>query len=318
MGNNNEYVVLENVTKHYRDVVALDSVSFQIAQGGVFGYIGPNGAGKTTTIKILVGLLTAFQGRVFIAGKPMPRDKDQIHKMLGYLPQQVAFQDWRTVDHALRSFGKLSGMDAGELDRRIEDVLGLLDLTPSRFRRVSELSGGTIQRLGLAQALLHAPRLLVLDEPLAGLDPTSRTRVKTVIRRLSQQGTTILFSSHILSDVQDVADKIAILNQGHLVHIGTLDELTRKMQLTDEVEVVLSRDSGCWQKIAPLPGIRTIEARSPNQLRAYLQQDVDRDEAIHRLIVSLVEAGCYIRSLQPVTRSLDELYLRSLEGEKGV
>jgi ABC-2 type transport system ATP-binding protein len=307
-------LVVEDFRKRYDGFVAVGGISFEVKRGEVFGYIGPNGAGKTTTIKTLVGLLTQFEGTVAIAGQRMPQNKGEVHKMLGYLPQQVAFQDWRTVDHTLRTFGQLSGMARGALDERIGEVLGLLDLAPVRFKRVGALSGGTAQRVGLAQALLHAPPLLVLDEPLASLDPTSRHQVKTVIRQLSREGTTILFSSHILSDVQDVATRIAILNKGRLMHVGTLEELLQELRLADEVEVVLSRNSGCWDQMARPAGVLTIEERAHDKLLVHLEPRADRDNTVHELLVNLLAGGCRIRSFQPVARSLDDIYLKSLEG----
>jgi ABC-2 type transport system ATP-binding protein len=326
--NKDAFVIFDDVTKRYRDTVALDDVSFQIGQGEIFGYIGPNGAGKTTTIKIMVGLLSEFQGQVTIGGCSMPAARGQVHELLGYLPQQVAFQEWRTVDHALRTFGRLSGIESGDLDRRIEEVLGLLLLTPARYKKVSELSGGMIQKVGLAQALLHDPKFLVLDEPLSGLDPASRHQVKMVIRQLSQSGTTVLFSSHILSDVQDVATKIGILSQGRLMHVGTLEELKEHLRLTDEVEVVLSHNSGRCQELEALPGIARIEATSDSMLKVHLNgreghegptadAASERDETIHQLLVGLIERDCRVRSLQPVSRSLDQIYLSYLDGGEG-
>ena len=172
-------------------------------------------------MKILIGLITDFQGEVLIGGYQMPKQKDEIHKLLGYLPQNVAFQEWRTVDHALKIFGKLSGLKDEELDAHIPEVLDLVSLTDVRHKKISQLSGGMTQKVGLAQALLHNPKLLVLDEPLGGLDPLSRHQLKNIVLELGRKGTTILFSSHILSDVQDVADRIGILSHGHLKQVGT-------------------------------------------------------------------------------------------------
>lgn len=169
--------MLHNVSKRYRQVVALDNVSLSIEPGEIFGYIGPNGAGKTTTIRILVGLITDFQGQVTIAGQSRAAIRGRLQKILGYLPQEVGFQEWRTVEHALTTFGLLSGLSDSQLQRRIAEVLDLLYLTPVRRKTIAHLSGGMVQKLGLAQALLHNPPLLVLDEPLAGLDPASRHHV---------------------------------------------------------------------------------------------------------------------------------------------
>jgi ABC-2 type transport system ATP-binding protein len=221
----NEFVVLRDVSKSYGSFRALDNVSFEIKEGEIFGYIGPNGAGKTTTMKILVGLISDFQGEVLVGGCRIPEQKGEIHKLLGYLPQNVAFQEWRTVDHALQTFGKLSGLTDEKIEGRISEVLDLLSLSDVRHKKISQLSGGMVQKVGLAQALLHNPKLLVLDEPLAGLDPLSRRQLKDIVLELGKNGSTVVFSSHILSDVQDVANRIGILSRGRLKQVGTLDEL---------------------------------------------------------------------------------------------
>ena len=234
-------IVFEQVSKRYENFPALDGVSFKIREGEILGYIGPNGAGKTTTIKILVGLIKEFDGTYYFGKKLMPENLTSLHKMLGYLPQDVAFQEWRTVDHALKTFGKLSRLkNPEELESRIDHVLALFDLTAVRNKKIVKLSGGMIQKLGLAQALLHKPKVLILDEPLSGLDPSSRYKVKATLRDLAKSGTTIFFSSHILSDVQDVATKIALINKGRLLKVGTLEELKSDSFATNQIEIQLS------------------------------------------------------------------------------
>src|SRR4030066_1566210 len=198
--NDNEFVTIRNLAKDFGGFHALNNVSFTIKEGEIFGYIGPKGAGKTTTMKILVGLITDFQGEVSIGGCRIPKQKEEVHKLLGYLPQNVAFQEWRTVNNALTTFGRLSGLTAKQVESRILEVLHLFSLSAVRHKKISQLSGGMTQKVGLAQALLHEPKLLVLDEPLGGLDPLSRHQFKEVALELGKRGTTILFSSHILSD----------------------------------------------------------------------------------------------------------------------
>jgi ABC-2 type transport system ATP-binding protein len=192
MNDKQKYLSIFEVSKTYKETVALDKISFDVMVGEIFGYIGPNGAGKTTTIKILVGLIKDFQG----AYKLKNNSPHQLYKELGYLPQGVSFQEWRTVDNVLKILGKLSGLENSFLEQQIENILFLLDLNEVRYRKVSRLSGGMIQKLGLAQALLNNPKFLVLDEPLSGLDPTSRYEVKKAIKKLRDEGTTIFFSSH--------------------------------------------------------------------------------------------------------------------------
>jgi ABC-2 type transport system ATP-binding protein len=306
-------VVLEGVSKRYGNFLALDDISFRVNSGEIFGYIGPNGAGKTTTIKIMVGLLSDFQGNLSIEGHAMPKERSEVHKMLGYLPQNVAFQEWRTIDQALRTFGKLSGLSESEVEERIKEVLDLVDLSRERHKKVSQLSGGMTQKVGLAQALLHRPRLLVLDEPLGGLDPASRYQVKQTIVKLSKAGATVFFSSHILSDVQDIATKIGILNRGHIMQIGTLEELKSRFSVRNDVEIVLSYDSGRWKKLESLKGIKGIEQPALNKLVAHLDDKINVDDTIQELIKQLIALGCRIRSFNPVSPSLDEVYLKYVQ-----
>jgi ABC-2 type transport system ATP-binding protein len=200
-------VKINNISKKYKDILALNNVSFDIKKGEIFGYIGPNGAGKTTTIKILVGLINKTSGHVFINNYEMPEQKSQAHKFIGYLPQKVAFQQWRTLNHALTTFGKLSGMEKNSIQPRINELLEIMGLTKFKNKKINQLSGGTIQKVGIIQAILHNPSLIILDEPLEGLDPESRYQVKQIFKDLCKNGATVFFSSHILSDVEDVAIK---------------------------------------------------------------------------------------------------------------
>ena len=310
----NGFVVLDGISKRFKNLLALNDVSFEVKEGEIFGYIGPNGAGKTTTIKIVVGLLSEFQGTLYIRGYPMPERRGEVHKMLGYLPQNVAFQEWRTVDHALRTFGKLSGLEKNEVEHRIEDVLDLVSLSDVRHKKIVELSGGMTQKVGLAQALLHNPKLLVLDEPLAGLDPASRYQIKRIIKELGKSGTTVFFSSHILSDVQDVATRIGILNRGRIMQIGTLDELKSHFPIKNDVEIVLSHDSGRWKELESLTGVTSLEQSAPNRLLVHLDSEADIDETIHNVIQGLINLDCRIRSAAPVSPSLDEVYLQYVGG----
>ena len=305
--------MLNGVSKKYGSLLALDSVSFEIEEGEIFGYIGPNGAGKTTTMKIMVGLASDFQGEVCIGGYSMPEQKDEMHRLLGYLPQNVAFQEWRTVDQALRVFGRLSGLEKRQIDNRISEVLDVLALSDVRNKKISHLSGGMIQKVGLAQALLHNPKLLVLDEPLAGLDPASRYQLKQTIMKLGKDGTTVFFSSHILSDVQDVATRIGILSRGRIRQIGTLDELISRFPTRNIIEIVLSHDSGRWQNLKFIKGVKSLENPSASRLVIHLDAEADVDDAVHNIIQSLITSGNHIRSIVPMAPTLDEVYVKYVE-----
>lgn len=311
LGSDNRVAVLERVTKSYGSFRALNGISFSVKEGEVFGYIGPNGAGKTTTIKILVGLIRDFDGTAVIAS-----DGSVVHsdRALGYLPQHAAFQEWRTVDHALTTLGRLSGMSVREVEKRIPEVLEILGITDTRKRKIIHLSGGTIQKVGMAQAILHDPDFLVLDEPMAGLDPASRYQFKNVFRQLANGGTTILFSSHILSDVQDVANRIGIINHGTLIHEGTLEELRNRMKVPKNVDVVFSKDAGNWDELKSIQGVISVHLVEKGRIVVHLAEDADVDALIDALIRRLVEGGSKIRSIYPVNPNLEQLYVQFVSG----
>ena len=308
MNQNKEFVTINNVTKNFRAFKALDNISFTIQEGEIFGYMGPNGAGKTTTMKILVGLISNFQGEITIGGLRLPKDKDEIHKLLGYLPQNVAFQDWRTIDHALTTFGKLSGLNETQVEDRIPKVLELIGLADVRHKKVSHLSGGMLQKVGLAQALLHEPKLLVLDEPLGGLDPLSRHQFKGIVQKLAEEGATILFSSHILSDVQDVADRIGIISHGRIKQVGTIDELKTRLVHQKTVEVMLSGTSDKWEKLSAVENVSQVTQPQPGIVLLDLKSDSDEDQAINDILAKVVELGIRIRGIWKLEPSLDQIY----------
>lgn len=306
MNDDHKYLSLFEVTKAYKDTVALDNISFDVMEGEVLGYIGPNGAGKTTTIKILVGLIRDFHG-VYKLRNGSPR---QLYKELGYLPQGVSFQEWRTVDSALNTLGRISGLDQSWLERQIESILLLLDLNEVRYRKVAELSGGMIQKLGLAQALLNKPKFLVLDEPLSGLDPTSRHEVKQVIKRLSDEGTTIFFSSHILSDVQDVADRIAIIDKGHVLKIDRTTDLTTDLVEGYVYEIESFDDFQDVSLFEAYDQIHHIEHPTPKKIRIHIRKDCDLKSLTTEVLRELVNRNCPIRNFTRIIPNLDDVYLK--------
>jgi len=306
--NDNEFVTIRNLEKKFGGFYALNDVSFTIKEGEIFGYIGPNGAGKTTTMKILVGLITDFQGAVSIGDFQVPKRKDEIHKLLGYLPQSVAFQEWRTVNQTLTTFGRLSGLSDTKVEERIPEILSLLGLADARNKKVSHLSGGMIQKVGLAQALLHEPKFLVLDEPLGGLDPLSRYQFKDIVLKLAKKGTTVLFSSHILSDVQDVADRIGIISHGKIKQVGTLNELKISLVSQKMVQVLLSFASDKWQEFGAIRNVIGVEQPSPGRILVRLKAGSDEDQAVNDIVQNVVKLGIRVRGVSVIEPSLDEIY----------
>jgi len=308
-------LVLEGVSKSYNGVRALNDVSFQIPRGSIFGYIGPNGAGKTTTIKVIVGLIRDFEGEVRINGQRISELGTNAYLNLGYLPQDVGFQEWRTVNQMLTTFGRLSGISKTQIKTRIRDVLELVALHDVQDRKIVHLSGGMQQKLRLAQALLHEPELLVLDEPMSGLDPTSRYQVRSIIKNLSERGVTIFFSSHILGEVQDVATVIGILNKGVLMQVGTPQQIQDNFHVGNDIEVVVADSSPLCKGLDGIIGVEYVEHVSEKKLILHLKSNVDVDLIIRTSIERMLSEGCQIRNLNLVRPSLEEVYIKYVRGE---
>ncbi len=208
--------------------VAVKDLNLRICAGEVFGFLGPNGAGKTTTMNVLLGFVNATSGAAFLFGvdvrEPIARQR------IGYLPELTYYYKFLTAEELLRFYARIFGIPGGEADRRIEQLLKLVELEPARKRPIKTYSKGMQQRVGLAQALINNPDLLILDEPTSGLDPLGRMKVREIIQRLKNEGKTVFFSSHELGEVETVCDRVAIINQGELKIEGRVADLVQERQ----------------------------------------------------------------------------------------
>lgn len=222
-------VALNGVTKVYpvpfqqRPVVAVRDLNLEVPAGQIYGLLGPNGSGKSTTLKIILGLVTPTRGTAQIFG----RDSDHVasRESVGFLPESPYFYKFLTGEETLRFYGKLCGLRGPGLKNRVEEMLTLVGLTNARKRRLSTYSKGMLQRIGLAQALIQEPALLVLDEPTAGVDPAGAREIRDLILELKARGITVLLSSHLLGQVQEICDRVGILANGVLIREGALSEL---------------------------------------------------------------------------------------------
>ncbi|NHJ48697.1 MAG: ABC transporter ATP-binding protein [Asgard group archaeon] len=312
MSENNGDTIIKftNVSKNYRDILALQKASFEIKEGDIFGYIGPNGAGKTTTLKILVGLISDYSGEVEVKGQTI-RNQSDYSSLIGYLPQDVGFQEWRTVDHALRTFGLLSGMTKDDLDQRIPEVLQLVGLVDAQRRKIKHLSGGMKQKLLLAQALLHNPPILILDEPLSGLDPTSRFQLKNILKRLADTKVTIIFSSHILEDVEGIATTIGIISQGKVVKIGNPQELQEELVAGDAVVIsgvdIISHIS----VIEKLPIVDNVEPiANADRIIIHFTSETKLNDGLLELMDFLSSNRIIVTNFNHLKPSLEQVYLK--------
>ena len=242
-------VIIEtrNLTKVYKDfwgrpkVNALESLDLEVRRGEIFGLLGPNGSGKSTTIKLILGLLFPTSGQALVFNK----EASDVSKneRIGYLPEESYLYKFLNAEETLDFYGRLFNMSAGRRKQRVRDLIKLIDIEWAQRRQLKEYSKGMTRRIGLAQALINDPELIVLDEPTTGLDPIGTREMKDLIVRLRDQGKTILMCSHLLADVQDVCDRIAILHQGELKEMGAVENLLSVRDITQIQAKGLSDDA---------------------------------------------------------------------------
>jgi ABC-2 type transport system ATP-binding protein len=260
-------VAVEGLTKVFpvpfrrQSITAVRDLNLQVESGEVYGLLGPNGSGKSTTLKIILGLVSPTCGRTQIFG----RDSSEVatREAVGFLPESPYFYKFLTGTETLRFFGKLCGLSGSELTDRVQELLDLVGLTEARNQRLSTYSKGMLQRIGLAQALINDPKLVVLDEPTAGVDPAGSRDIRNLIVDLKNRGVTVLISSHLLEHVEEVCDRVGILSKGALVREGPLDEL---IEIEDRTEFVLQNASSKLlkeiEKLATRSKAKVIERRT--------------------------------------------------------
>ena len=293
-------IEVEHLRKTFRSPMALKKiravkdVSFRVSRGQIFGFLGPNGAGKTTTIKVLTSLIKPSSGRVSILGGS-PGDL-RVRAKIGYLPETPNFYDYLTAREFLDIMGRFYGLDRKKRRRRVDELLEMVGLTYAAKRKLRKFSKGMLQRVGIAQALIGDPELVILDEPMSGLDPIGRKEVREIISDLKAKGRTVFFSSHILSDIEMLCDEVVILDKGQAVTSGTLEDLLRPDDLTSEIIAQGEVDHH------GLPGINMVEEGRPGLVK--VQCKPDEVDATLRL---LLEKGFKIRSVTEARITLEDL-----------
>jgi ABC-2 type transport system ATP-binding protein len=288
-----------------RRLVAVDGLDLRVAAGGIYGFVGPNGAGKSTTIKTLVGLIAPTRGSASIFGLPVgdPSSRNAV----GYLPENPAFHDFLRPLEVLRLMGQLSGMSGEALRRRAEEMLELVGLSSARDLTVRKFSKGMVQRLGIAQAMIHDPPLLILDEPMSGLDPIGRKDVRDLIVGLRGRGKTIFFSTHILNDVETICDRVGMVLKGRLVAEGALGAL-----LDGSVKSVELRCAGVGEEhFAPLRAAAIDGIRAPDGW-SFSFPDLDSANQAAGRVLAL---GGRVLSLAPQRETLEQSFVRLATAE---
>lgn len=307
----------KNLTKAYKQNIALSDLNLQITSGSVVGFIGPNGAGKTTTMRILTTLLKPTSGSAYVAGYSVTKQPQEVRRVIGYMPDFFGVYDDMRVWEYLDFFGACYDIRASQRAGMIDDLLALVDLGHKKEAFVDSLSRGMKQRLGLARTLIHDPQLLILDEPASGLDPRARIEMRELLRELKNMGKSIFFSSHILSEVADICTSIAVLEAGRLVTYGNMDAITQKVHPHRLIEMRILGDLvDAQEKLLHIPLVQTVlsskEAEMPaNTLRFDFGGD---DEQLSDLLSSLVRAGIHISHFSERSSNLEDLFLHVTKG----
>lgn len=311
-------IEVSHLSKNYGSRPAVEDLSFTVGDGQIFGLLGPNGAGKSTIMNILTGYIAPTSGEVKVAGFSLPEQAQQAKACVGYLPEQPPLYPEMTVQEYLDFAAELKGVRRAERKeqvRRAARRTGLEEVLP---RLIRSLSKGYRQRVGIAQALLGSPKLIILDEPTVGLDPAQVIEIRKLIRELGKAHTVIL-SSHILSEVQAVCSQVLILSKGHLVAVGAPEELGEKLSSGSCLKAtVLGDGQSVLKAVGAIPGIRKVELEGESDgqvtFTAESIDDMDRRAEVSR---ALSQAGCTVLALSAESKTLEDVFLALTEEQTG-
>ncbi len=287
-----------------RKRVALDGMELEVRSGEIYGFLGPNGAGKTTSIKVLTSLLRPDSGKALLFG--LPPWQPQARRRIGFLPESPVFYEHLTGREYLHFAGALAGVERGKLNARADELLGLVGLTRAGDLQIRRYSKGMTQRVGLAQALIHDPDLVILDEPMSGLDPMGRADVRDIMLRLKEQGKTVFFSTHIIPDVEAICDRVGIVNKGRLVRVGTVQEILSEGS-TGGTEVVAERLPDGFA-VSEVETVSTAGGRS-----LFL---VPNEVVVTRLLSEVLRAGGGVVSVTQRRMSLEDLVVTMINRQE--
>ncbi len=298
-------IQISNLSKYFDDFCAVDNISFTIQPGEVLGFLGPNGAGKSTTMKIITGFLAPTSGDVSVLGHNVLKDPLSAQLEIGYLPEGAPAYADMTVAAALKFIAQVRGYSGEELTKRIQDVVEKVELQAVLDRRVENLSKGYCRRLGIAQALIHDPKVLILDEPTDGLDPNQKHQVRQLIRNLSKEKTVII-STHILEEVSAVCTRAMILSAGRIVFDGTPEALAAKSDLHNAVRIRLQSTSpAIIEELKGLPDVQSVSRDDTDMITVY---PVDGKAILSAVNSILHKNNCLVEELHVESGQLDDVF----------
>jgi ABC-2 type transport system ATP-binding protein len=303
-------IEIEGLTKdyptgflHLKTKRSLENLSMRVEEGEAFGFLGPNGAGKSTTIKLLMGIIFPTSGSAKILGRDI--GDVEMHRDIGYLPEQPYFYDYLTAAELLDYFARFFGMSAAERRERVAKLLKKVGLETAGKIQLRKYSKGMLQRVGLAQAILHDPKVVILDEPMSGLDPIGRREVRDIILELKREAKTVLFSTHILTDAEMLCDKVGVIVGGKLQGVGRPDDIVGMK--SHEMEILFEADASDSRSAALVT--KATKSGSRYSLRV-------PEESVYAALDELKSAGAKIASVSPIKPSLEEYFLHLVEKDR--
>lgn len=301
-----------NLTKCYGNLQALVNLNLKIGPGDIYGFIGPNGAGKTTTMRILATLLEPTRGQAFVDGKNVLTQGKEVRRAVGYMPDFMGVYDDLKVFEYLEFFAAAFDIPSKQRKSIVEGVLELTDLEGKKNAAVDSLSRGMQQRLGLARVLIHDPKVLILDEPASGLDPRARIEIRELLRELKKMGKTIMISSHILSELEEICDYVGIIEHGQLVFSGTLEEIWKKLGTHSKVRVMVipEHKEKAIELLNAVPEIEQV-----TEQKSYLLVNFSDGQIAGNVVAkTLVRGNVDIISIEPEKLKLDDAFLQLTKG----
>ncbi len=297
---------VSNLTKVFGNVIAVDRISFNISAGEIFGFLGPNGAGKTTTINMICGLLKPDSGKIELDGQSFTPDRANLRRKLGVVPQEIALYEELNAVENLKFWGQLYGLKGKNLRNRINDLLELSGLSNRTKDRVKTYSGGMKRRLNMMAGLLHKPTLLLLDEPTVGIDPQARHNILDSVKDIAAQGTTILYTTHYLDEVEDLCDRLAIIDQGCILAMGTENEIKKTV---GESSIIRITGNIKREVIDDIAGKFTgLKIESVSEREALLS--VPSGNGTGQVIESIINSEISVENMQIREPSLDSVFIK--------
>ena len=311
-------IEIQNVSKRYGNKLAVNDVSFTIKKGEILGFLGRNGAGKSTTMNIVTGYISASSGRVLLDGHDILEEPREVKRRIGYLPEMPPLYMDMTVDEYLKFVCAIKDVKPSYVKSHLDDITELIRITDVRKRLIKNLSKGYKQRVGMAQALVGNPEVVIMDEPTVGLDPKQIIEIRKLIKQLGEDHTIVL-SSHILNEVADVCERVVIINQGKIVAQDTLDNLTKNISDTSRFRLrIAGAERDVYKAIRDIPGTRSVDEMGCKEPDSYdFLVEADRGADIRRpLFNQMAKMGCPILMLRPMDIELEDIFLQ-LTTDKG-